>query len=184
MLVLKSKLERHPYTKLHPLFASQKPRCGLVLRPRAPLIAFILANSHGDFLRGKIRGGGTKQPAPPYQRPAASPPQKGGAPLLLLPKPTKPPVPLAKHTPTPAGSPEIDHWHWGAGAQRDFIPHPAAGTGHEIKRSLRALWPRFVPAPAPPIASGLALRLDTKRLSSCLSRGNERQKDQRGLFSK
>lgn len=43
-----------------------------------PLIAFILANSHGDFLRGKIRGGGTKQPAPPYQRPAASTPQMGG----------------------------------------------------------------------------------------------------------
>lgn len=145
-----------------------------------PLIAFILANSHGDFLRGKIRGGGTKQPAP---RCLHTP--NGGAPLLLLPKPTtKPPVPLAKHTLRPAGSPEIDHWHWGAGAQRDFSPHHAAGTGHEIKRSLRALWPRFVPAPAPPIASGLALRLDTKRLSSCLSRGNERQKDQRGLFSK
>lgn len=136
------------------------------------------------FLTGKDKGRRYKATSTPLPTPSCLPTPKGGAPLLLLPKPTKPPVPLAKHTPTPAGSPEIDHWHWGAGAQRDFIPHPAAGTGHEIKRSLRALWPRFVPAPAPPIASGLALRLDTKRLSSCLSRGNERQKDQRGLFSK
>lgn len=137
------------------------------------------------FLTGKDKGRRYKATSTPLPTPSCLHTPNGGAPLLLLPKPTtKPPVPLAEHTPRPAGSPEIDHWHWGAGAQRDFSPHHAAGTGHEIKRSLRALWPRFVPAPAPPIASGLALRLDTKRLSSCLSRGNERQKDQRGLFSK
>lgn len=116
MLVLKSKLERHPYTKLHPLFASQKPRCGLVLRPRAPLIAFILANSHGDFLRGKIRGGGTKQPAPPYQRPAASPPQKGGhhcccclnPPNSLFPWPSTPQRPQGALRLT-TGTGELEH---------------------------------------------------------------------------
>lgn len=75
----------------------------------------------------------------------------GGALLLLLLKPAEPSAPLARHTPMPAGSPELDHQRWGAGAQWDFIPHHAGGIVHEIKRSLQALWPHFVLAPALPM---------------------------------
>lgn len=72
MLVLKSKLKRH---QIASSLWKPKPRCRLVLQPRiqlmniheTPLIAFILSNSHSHLLQGRVKGGGTKEPASLYQ---------------------------------------------------------------------------------------------------------------------